>query len=250
MEIVDMLERRRVDICSLQETRWKSNDVSFIGSYKLFWNGQKPVYLKTPKVTSGTQSHIPSSEIPLICGDLNGHVENKANEFHGFHGGFGYGSQNEDVAKDTVYEGTSHSDTVLLVHSRGNTGVHAKGMMKDPKGTFKPGQPCYVKYYGPRRDRQARWVPAKVVRRLGRRHILVKSIPHGLLWKRHLEQIRPRYGANQNGDQGEITGSQSQFDSRHSIVKPATPENSQVLFDPMFLPRRSERIRHKFSHKL
>ncbi|ESO08405.1 hypothetical protein HELRODRAFT_169240 [Helobdella robusta] len=41
MEIVDMLERRRVGICSLQETRWKSNGVSLIWSYKLFWNGQK-----------------------------------------------------------------------------------------------------------------------------------------------------------------------------------------------------------------
>ncbi|ESO00466.1 hypothetical protein HELRODRAFT_175905 [Helobdella robusta] len=226
-------------------------------------------------------------------------------------------------------------DPVLLVHSRGNTGVHAKGIMKDPKGTFKPerfvqtfersmakstlpteaalreflmqyrrtpfstgllvhiclhdilrpilkgkereenynkvkcsiliSQPCYVKYYGPRRDRQASWVPAIVVRRLdrqarrapaivvrrlSRRHILVKSISHGLLWKRHVEQIRPRYGANQDGDPGEITGTQSQFDSRHSIVKPTTPESSQVLFDPISLPRRSERIRHKFAHKL
>ncbi|ESN99348.1 hypothetical protein HELRODRAFT_162879 [Helobdella robusta] len=69
IEIVDMLERRRVDICSLQETRLKSNDA----------------VRKTP-----------SSEIPLICGDLNGHVGDKANGFHGVHGGFGYGSQNED----------------------------------------------------------------------------------------------------------------------------------------------------------
>ncbi|ESO00301.1 hypothetical protein HELRODRAFT_83294, partial [Helobdella robusta] len=38
----------------------------------------------------------PSSEIPLICGDFNGHVGNKANGFHCVHGGFGYGSQNED----------------------------------------------------------------------------------------------------------------------------------------------------------
>ncbi|ESN90790.1 hypothetical protein HELRODRAFT_182617 [Helobdella robusta] len=32
MEIVDMLERRRVDNCYLQETRWKLNSVSFIES--------------------------------------------------------------------------------------------------------------------------------------------------------------------------------------------------------------------------
>ncbi|ESO02837.1 hypothetical protein HELRODRAFT_81133, partial [Helobdella robusta] len=44
MEIAEMLERR-IDICCLQETRWKSNGVCHINSdkekYKLFWNGQK-----------------------------------------------------------------------------------------------------------------------------------------------------------------------------------------------------------------
>ncbi|ESO11722.1 hypothetical protein HELRODRAFT_152575, partial [Helobdella robusta] len=44
MEIAEMLERRRIDICCLQETRWKSNGVFHVSSkkkYKLFWNGQK-----------------------------------------------------------------------------------------------------------------------------------------------------------------------------------------------------------------
>ncbi|ESN90776.1 hypothetical protein HELRODRAFT_182604 [Helobdella robusta] len=47
MEIAEMLERRRIDICCLQETRWKSNGVCHVNSdkekYKLFWNGQKTV---------------------------------------------------------------------------------------------------------------------------------------------------------------------------------------------------------------
>ncbi|ESN90789.1 hypothetical protein HELRODRAFT_182616 [Helobdella robusta] len=45
MEIAEMLDRRMIDICCLQETRWKSNGVCHINSdkekYKLFWNGQK-----------------------------------------------------------------------------------------------------------------------------------------------------------------------------------------------------------------
>ncbi|ESN93968.1 hypothetical protein HELRODRAFT_149645, partial [Helobdella robusta] len=45
MEIAEMLERRKIDICCFQETRWKSNDVCHVNSdkkkYKLFWNGQK-----------------------------------------------------------------------------------------------------------------------------------------------------------------------------------------------------------------
>ncbi|ESN91238.1 hypothetical protein HELRODRAFT_182093 [Helobdella robusta] len=44
MEITKMLERR-IDICCLQKTQWKSNGVCHINSdkekYKLFWNGQK-----------------------------------------------------------------------------------------------------------------------------------------------------------------------------------------------------------------
>ncbi|ESO00417.1 hypothetical protein HELRODRAFT_175838 [Helobdella robusta] len=50
-----------------------------------FWNTLSDTVRKTP-----------SSEIPLICGDLNGHVGDKANGFHGVHEGFGYGPQNED----------------------------------------------------------------------------------------------------------------------------------------------------------
>ncbi|ESO12154.1 hypothetical protein HELRODRAFT_158619 [Helobdella robusta] len=45
MEIAEMLVRRRIDICCLQETQWKSNGVCHVNSdkekYKLFWNGQK-----------------------------------------------------------------------------------------------------------------------------------------------------------------------------------------------------------------
>ncbi|ESN95442.1 hypothetical protein HELRODRAFT_86763 [Helobdella robusta] len=45
MEIAKILERRRIDICCLQETRWKSNGVCHVNSdkkkCKLFWNGQK-----------------------------------------------------------------------------------------------------------------------------------------------------------------------------------------------------------------
>ncbi|ESO04368.1 hypothetical protein HELRODRAFT_172733 [Helobdella robusta] len=43
--IAEMLESRRIDICCLQEIRWKSNGVCHVNSdkekYKLFWNGQK-----------------------------------------------------------------------------------------------------------------------------------------------------------------------------------------------------------------
>ncbi|ESO12155.1 hypothetical protein HELRODRAFT_158620 [Helobdella robusta] len=78
MEIAEILERRKIDICCLQETRWKSNGVCHVNSdkekYKLFWNGQK-----TAKND-----------------DLNGHVGEKTDCFNNVHGGFGYGKRNED----------------------------------------------------------------------------------------------------------------------------------------------------------
>ncbi|ESO02930.1 hypothetical protein HELRODRAFT_174405 [Helobdella robusta] len=78
MEMAEMLECRRIDICCLQETQWKSNGVCLVNSdkknYKLFWNGQK-----TAK-----------------NGDLNGHVGEKTDGFDNVHGGFGYGKRNED----------------------------------------------------------------------------------------------------------------------------------------------------------
>ncbi|ESN94366.1 hypothetical protein HELRODRAFT_164197 [Helobdella robusta] len=53
-----------------------------------FWNTLSDAVRKTP-----------SSEIPLVCGDLNGHVGEKTNGFHGVYGGFGYRSQNEDCVQ-------------------------------------------------------------------------------------------------------------------------------------------------------
>ncbi|ESO03038.1 hypothetical protein HELRODRAFT_173904 [Helobdella robusta] len=108
MEITKMIERRKIDICCLQETRWKSNGVCHVNSdkekYKLFWNGQKTaeygvgIFVKTasPRSCVDTISTIPKSETIVIGGDLNGHVGEKTDGFDNVHGGFGYGERNED----------------------------------------------------------------------------------------------------------------------------------------------------------
>ncbi|ESO03515.1 hypothetical protein HELRODRAFT_184272 [Helobdella robusta] len=86
MEIAEMPERKRIDICCLQETRWLSNGVCHVNSdkekYKLLWNGQK-----TAKNGVGILSENR---------DLNGHVGEKIDGFDNVHGGFGYGERNED----------------------------------------------------------------------------------------------------------------------------------------------------------
>src|SRR5664279_3466465 len=38
-EIVEMMERRRLDFCCLQETRWKGGSARTMGSCKFFWIG-------------------------------------------------------------------------------------------------------------------------------------------------------------------------------------------------------------------
>jgi exonuclease III len=42
-EVVEMIARRRLDFCCLQETRWKGGSAKIIGSegYKFFWMGCK-----------------------------------------------------------------------------------------------------------------------------------------------------------------------------------------------------------------
>ncbi|ESO11991.1 hypothetical protein HELRODRAFT_158376 [Helobdella robusta] len=78
------------------------------------------------------------------------------------------------------------------------------------------GQPCYVKYYGPRRDRQARWVPATVFQRLGRRHS--KSVLDTVPTK--MATQGKSLGPSPNLTQG--------------------IQSSNQLFDPISLPGRSE----------
>ena len=66
------------------------------------------------------------------------------------------------------------------------------------------GDPCYALYFGPRRDHDPRWVPAIVTKVHGTRSVNVRVIPRGPTWRRHLDQLRPRYGSDQDDDPCEI----------------------------------------------
>ena len=65
------------------------------------------------------------------------------------------------------------------------------------------GTPCYALYCGPRRDKDPRWVPATVTKIHGSRSVNVQVHPRGAIWRRHLEQLRPRYGTEHDNDPGE-----------------------------------------------
>ena len=40
-EVIDMVQRRGLDFCCLQKTRWKGENTRMLGDYKFFWKGCK-----------------------------------------------------------------------------------------------------------------------------------------------------------------------------------------------------------------
>ena len=71
------------------------------------------------------------------------------------------------------------------------------------------GTPCYALYCGPRQTSTPRWVPATITRVHGTRTFTAKVHHRGPLWKRHLEQLQPRYGVAEDTDPGVAISEQS-----------------------------------------
>ena len=74
---------------------------------------------------------------------------------------------------------------------------------------YSVGTPCYALYCGPRREKDPRWVPAVVTKVYGSRSVSVRVFPRGGTWRRHIEQLRSRYGAQEDADPGEVQVSSS-----------------------------------------
>ena len=148
-EIVETLARRRIDICAVQETRWRGCSTRMITGkycrYQFLWSGHTSgfggvgilvaekwaekiisvdrtssqqmslrlligrkilyiIYSYAPQ--SGLSesekdtfffnllsciSIVPTEEMLLVCGDLNGYVGKTSSGFESLHGGYGYG---------------------------------------------------------------------------------------------------------------------------------------------------------------
>eukprot|EP00731_Ephydatia_muelleri_P034369 Em0057g1a len=69
---------------------------------------------------------------------------------------------------------------------------------------YSVGSPCYALYCGPRRDKDPRWVPELVTKMFGTRSVSVRVVPRGGTWRRHIEQLRPRYVDQDDMDPGEM----------------------------------------------
>ena len=106
------------------------------------------------------------------------------------------------------------------------------------------GDPCYALYFGPRRDRDPRWVPAIVTKVHGTRSVNVQVIPRGPTWRRHLDQLRPRYGSDQDDDPCEIPTSVLSTETLPAGTDHASSSSSMNQLNNPRLPTGDEYGRH------
>ena len=106
------------------------------------------------------------------------------------------------------------------------------------------GDPCYALYFGPRRDRDPRWVPAIVTKVHGTRSVNVRVIPRGPTWRRHLDQLRPRYGSDQDDDPCEIPTSVLSTETLPAGTDHASSSSSMNQCNNPRLPTGDEYGRH------
>ena len=106
------------------------------------------------------------------------------------------------------------------------------------------GDPCYALYFGPRRDRDPRWVPAIITKVHGTRSVNVRVIPRGPTWRRHLDQLRPRYGSDQDDDPCEIPTSVLSTETLPAGTDHASSSSSMNQRNNPRLPTGDEYGRH------
>ena len=58
-------------------------------------------------------------------------------------------------------------------------------------------------YFGPKQTKDPRWVPAVVIKRTGTRTIQVRTVFQGSIWRRHIDQLRPRYPSTEDDEPSE-----------------------------------------------
>ena len=75
-----------------------------------------------------------------------------------------------------------------------------------------------------------------VTKVFGSHSVNVRVIPRGGTWRRHIEQLRPQYGVEDDADPGEVLDSSPQEGQEQSIllmITPYTPELPSVKLRAM-----------------
>ena len=104
--------------------------------------------------------------------------------------------------------------------------------------TYRVGAPCYALYCGPKRNKSPRWIPAVVIKVFGTRSVNVRVLPRGPTWRRHIDQLRPRFGADQDNDPGDDPAEtkRAQFDQQPKDAPRIQAQQAQE--QPARLPQR------------
>ena len=106
--------------------------------------------------------------------------------------------------------------------------------------TYNVGDPVYALYFGPRRDKEPRWVPAVITKRKGTHTMNVRVYPRGPTWHHHIEQLQPRYISTKDTEPGMIIDSCS---SPEEITKaPSTDKGHQEESQPLPAPPASPEL--------
>lgn len=104
---------------------------------------------------------------------------------------------------------------------------------------YNVGDAVYALYFGPRRDKEARWVPAIVTNRKGTRTYNVRVQPRGPTWRRHLEQLQPRHVSAEDAEPGCNVEKQTPVSDSPSLDVPMTedaPAEAETHIQPEEAP--------------
>ena len=92
---------------------------------------------------------------------------------------------------------------VHIMQGKHTNAISSNDDSRHPIHSFKEGDPCYALYFGLKQTKDPRWVPAVVAKRTGTRTIQVWTVPQGSIWRRHIDQLRPRFPSTEDDEPGE-----------------------------------------------
>ena len=98
-----------------------------------------------------------------------------------------------------------------------------------------------------------RWVPAVVTKMSGPRNLSVRVVPKGPVWRRHVEQLRPRHTSPEDNEPAETILPSTEDTNKTEPEHSATPAPPPRRYNPRWPtggndrdnPRRSERLKAK-----
>ena len=109
--------------------------------------------------------------------------------------------------------------------------------------SFKVGDPVYALYYGPRRNRNPRWVSGVIVQARGTHLFHVQIAPNRPIWKRHIDQIRWRYASPENDEPGDLPTRKLPVPDNVPVAQPHISSSDPMPEYGRHNPRRSQRNR-------